>query len=101
MMMAHDSNPSPGSLAPETIEAVRSALIRYVDAPAHGERLQAALHTMAAEARVKAMLPEQLLVVLKDIWNSLPAVRSMSDPGEQTRLMQRVVTICIREYYSV
>jgi len=100
MMMAHDSSPGPG-LAPETIEAVRLALVQYIDAPARGERLQAALHAMAAEARAKAILPEHLLIALKDIWYSLPAVRSMADSSQQVRLMQRVVSLCIKEYYGV
>ena len=100
MMMAHDSSPGPGSLSPETIEAVRAALIAYVDAPSSGERLGRALRTMAAEAHEQAMLPEQLLVVLKDIWYTLPAVRSIKEPTEQVRLLQRAVTMCIREYYA-
>jgi len=44
--------------------------------------------------------PEQLLVVLKDVWSSLPEVRSMTNTREQINLLQRVVTMCIREYYS-
>jgi hypothetical protein len=55
---------------------------------------------MAAEARSKSIPPEQLLVVLKDIWYSLPGVRGMSEPVEQVRLLQRVVTMCIKEYYA-
>jgi len=27
-------------------------------------------------------------------------VRAMTDAGEQVRLLQRVVTMCIREYYD-
>ena len=55
---------------------------------------------MSAEARERAILPEQLLVVLKDVWGTLPEVRAMTDAGEQVRLLQRVVTMCIKEYYS-
>lgn len=102
MMMAYDSRPgSPDRLADETIQAVRSALVQYVDAPARGERLQIALRAMATEARSKSILPEQLLIVLKDIWYSLPSVRSIEDPSEHVRLLQRVVSICIKEYYGV
>jgi hypothetical protein len=99
MMMAHDSGPGPNSLTEETIEAVRAALVQYVNTPARGDELGAALRQMAAEARDRSMLPEQLLIVLKDIWHSLPNVRSMSDSADQVRLLQRVVTMCIREYY--
>jgi hypothetical protein len=100
MMMAHDSSPGPNFLAEETIEAVRSALVAYIGTVSHGELLRQALHRMAAEARATAMLPEHLLVVLKDIWYSLPHVRSLEHPEDQVRLLQRVVTMCIKEYYA-
>ena len=100
MMMAYDSTQGPGSLSEETIAAVRTALIQYAGSPTTGERLGETLREMAAEARDVSMLPEQLLVVLKDIWYSLPNVRAMKEPAEQVRLLQRVVTMCIREYYA-
>jgi hypothetical protein len=101
MMMAHDSSPPPApGLAEETIARARVALSRYLENPdAGGDQLRDALDAMAIEARSKTMLPEQLLVVLKDIWYSLPAVRSIEDSGAQIRLLQRVVTMCIKEYY--
>ena len=100
MMMAHDSSPGDNALAGETIDDVRSALLEYVDAPSRGERLRGALHALAREARDKSILPEKLLIVLKDIWYALPAVRRMEEQEEQVRLLQRVVTMCIREYYT-
>ena len=100
MMMAHDSTPGHPALAAETIDTVRSALSAYVSESSDGERLRQALDRMAAEAREKSILPEQLLVVLKDVWYSLPNVRAISEPTEQIRLLQRVVTMCIKEYYG-
>lgn len=100
MMMAYDSSPGPSALTEETIAAVRDALVRYIEAPTAGEQLGAALRRMAAEAHDRSMFPEQLLVVLKDIWYSLPNVRGMSEPADQVRLLQRVVTMCIKEYYA-
>jgi hypothetical protein len=55
---------------------------------------------VAAEAREKAILPEHLLIALKDVWSNLPEVRTMPETGQQVRLLQRVVTMCIKEYYS-
>jgi hypothetical protein len=101
MMMASDSSPTPpGGLAEETISAVRGALARYLRAPSDAADLRAALNRMSDEARTKAILPEHLLITLKEIWTSLPEVRSVGDVDEQTRIMQRVVTMCIREYYG-
>lgn len=101
MMMAHDSSPPPvPGLAKETVAHVRVALSEYLeDSEAHGQSLRDALDVLAAEAREKKMLAEQLLVVLKDIWYALPEVRAIEDSGAQIRMLQRVVTMCIKEYY--
>ncbi len=101
MMMAHDSSHTPPSrLDDDTVAAVRGALRAYLSPSADPTALQGALVRMSAEARERAILPEQLLVVLKDVWGALPEVRAMTDAGEQVRLLQRVVTMCIKEYYS-
>jgi hypothetical protein len=101
MMMAQDSSPTPPSgLAEETTNAVRAALLQYLRAPSVPNELRDALNRMAEEARTKAILPEHLLITLKQIWSSLPEVRSVGDVEEQTRMLQRVVTMCIREYYD-
>jgi predicted ATPase len=100
MMMAHDSTPGRSDLAAETIDAVRSALLQFVETPSDGEPLRRALDAMAAEAHAKSILPEQLLIILKDVWHALPNVASMRDPAEQSRLLRQVVTICIKEYFG-
>ena len=101
MMMAYDSSqPPPSRLDDTTVDAVRLALRAYLADSADPSALQPALHAMAAEARDRSILAEQLLVVLKDVWSTLPEVRSMTDAREQIRLLQRVVTMCIKEYYS-
>lgn len=99
--MAHDSSPPPAArLADETVARVRVALSRYLeDNEAGGLELRDALDAMATEARSKSMLPEQLLVILKEIWYALPPVRALDDSAAQIRLLQRVVTMCIKEYY--
>jgi hypothetical protein len=101
MMMAHDSSPPPpAGLAEETVARARVALSRYLKNPdAGGDELRDALDAMAAEARAKSMLPEQLLVILKDVWYALPEVQALDDATAQIRLLQRVVTMCIKEYY--
>ena len=101
MMMAHDSSPTPPSgLAEDTINAVRDALVRYLQEPANTTDLREALHRMSDEARAKSILPEHLLITLKHVWSALPDVRSVGDAEQQTRMLQRVVTMCIREYYG-
>jgi hypothetical protein len=100
MMMAYDSSQTPPSrLDDATLEALRVALRQYlIDAPS-SHQLQDALLRVASEARDKNILPEQLLIALKDVWHALPEVRNISDTPEQVRFLQRVVTMCIKEYY--
>lgn len=101
-MMAHDSGATPPrELAEETVVLVREALDAMVRAPSSDNaNLRSALHGLASEAREKGLPPEQLLIVLKETWYSLPAIYAVQEPGEQTRLLQRVVTMCIKEYYG-
>jgi alpha-ketoglutarate-dependent taurine dioxygenase len=101
MMMAYDSSQTPASrLDDDTITALRAALQQYLSNPDSPSALQAALLATASEAREKSILPEHLLVVLKDLWGNLPEVRLVSDAREQVKLLQRVVTMSIKEYYS-
>lgn len=99
MMMAQESSPGPGILSDETVSAVRLALTQYASNPNDGEDLRKALRFVSAEAREKAILPEQLLTTLKDMWYELPNLRVASGP-DHVQLLQRVVTMCIKEYYS-
>lgn len=99
IMMAFDSSHTPPSrLDDATLDSVREAISAYLST-SDGDGLQSALMALSSEARAKDVLPEQLLVTLKDLWSSLPEVRHMADHREKTQILQRVVTICIREYY--
>jgi len=103
MKMQHDTGPMPpNALAQKTVDSVCSALEHYVHAPEcePAPELRAALKDLAHEARQKAIAPEQLLLVLKGIWRSLPDIENARDHDEQTRLLQRVVSMCIREYFA-
>jgi seryl-tRNA(Sec) selenium transferase len=98
-MMVPGSTPNRPELSADSIAALKSALNAYaVDNDLRA--LQSALRLLASEAREKAIHAEQLLVVLKDAWFSLPQVAQAPQGDEQNRQLQRVVTVCIREYYS-
>jgi uncharacterized protein (DUF2267 family) len=103
MTMQHDMGPMPpNALAQKTVDSVRRALERHVHEPESepAPELRAALHDLAREARQKAIAPEQLLVVLKGIWRSLPDVENARDHVQRTRVLQRVVSMSIREYFA-
>lgn len=101
MMMAFDSGQTPPDHLDEaTVAAVRDALRLYLTDSSDSTALRQALRRMSTEARDKDLHPEHLLVLLKDTWHALPAVRAMSDSSEQVRLLQLVVTMCIKAYYA-
>jgi len=100
-MMAYDSSqPPPSRLDSATLDELRAALRLYLADSSSPSVLRNALMRTAKEAHEKSILPEQLLVVLKDVWNALPEVRAMPDTMDQVRMLQRVVTMCIKEYYG-
>ena len=101
MMIQQDTGPlPPNALAKETVEAVRRALLGHARTVEPPPELRTALHALAREAREKAVPPEQLLVTLKNVWQSLPEVENARDFAEQTRTLQRLVTISIKEYFA-
>src|SRR5258708_20232886 len=102
MMMAHDAGtPPPSPLADETIAALKDALRRYLSDGQSPSPLQTALMLAAREAHANHILPEQLLVPLKDLWSSLPQARAMSAPTEQVRLLHPHVTPVFHHYHTL
>lgn len=101
MMMARDETPPRPDLDAAAVDALRSALLAYHDdGNEESGALRSALRRIAEDARAKQMHAERLLLILKDVWYGLPPIRKTPDGEQQTRMLQRVVTLCIREYYS-
>ncbi len=101
MMMAHEWSPeSPASISDETITALRSALVSYVQDPSQAGQLRPVLQRLADEAHGKAIVAEQVLILLKQVWYTLPNTHELPSSEDRVHLLQRVVTMCIREYYD-
>ena len=98
-MMATDSTPKGPDLSAGSLEALQAALVRFLENRNADADLQTILARVATEAREKRIHAEQLLVLLKDVWFGLPQVRQLRDGDPQHTALQRVVTLCIREYY--
>ena len=99
-MASDSSHPPPSRLDEATVETVRDALRLYLSDGADPAPLKDALVLMSTVEHDKQLHAEHLLVQLKEAWSTLPEVRAMTDAAEQVRLLQRVVTMCIKEYYS-
>ena len=100
-MMAFDRTPTPPTLEPATVDAIRAALANSVVQGAHAGTLGTLLCTVAEEARTKGIPAERLLVILKDVWFSLPAVVSARSSQAENALLQELISRCIQEYYAI
>jgi hypothetical protein len=100
-MMAFERTSSPNSLSPTTVEALRDALAQSVANGDHTHELRALLCNVAREARDKGIEAEHLLIMMKDIWYSLPDVSMAKSPDIATELLQDLISRCIQEYYAL
>ncbi len=98
--MQYDSTLPSGPTGPvsaDTVAALREAIRRLGAAELNGE-LRAALNQLSDEARAKGVRAEQLIILLKQLWYRLPMPSVPRD--ERTRMLERLVTLCINEYYA-
>ena len=98
-MMVHESTSDRPALSAESLQALETAMLAYAASGAVPDSLEPALTQIAAEARAKQLRAEQLLVALKDVWYSLPSVAAPA-LHEQNAILQRIVTLCVRVYYT-
>jgi hypothetical protein len=100
-MMAFEKTPSSPRLESTTIEALRVVLARSITNGNHQDDLRDLLCRTAAEAREKGIRAEHLLITLKEIWFSMPALAAGSANDVDNALLQELISRCIQEYYSV
>ena len=98
-MMAFERTPSPPALEPATLETLRVVLGQAVSRGNHAGELHEVLCQAAAEARAKGIHAEKLLIILKDVWQSLPGLNSSAHAETEAGLLQELISRCIREYY--
>jgi len=98
-MMAFDRTPPVPNLERETVEALRATLAESVENGTHSSDLRDVLCDAATDAREKGIQAEQLLLILKDIWYSLPNVASATSSDVEHALLQELISRCIEEYY--
>ena len=99
-MMAHDSSSPRPKLSATAIAGLEKALAAFLANQSDAANLDSALRTITVEAREKQVHAEQLLIILKDVWFALPQIRQSPSGDHQNAMLQRVITQCIREYYS-
>lgn len=99
-MMVHESTSDRPALSAESLQALEAAMLSYASDGTAPVSLEPALRRIAAEAREKQVRAEQLLIALKDVWFSLPSIGRAGTPEEQNAILQRIITLSVRTYYS-
>ena len=100
-MMAFDRTPSYPTLDPSTVAALRTVLAQSVVQGNHVDALRELLCHAAEEAREKGIQAERLLILLKEIWYSLPEVANAPSVDVENTLLQELISRCIHEYYAI
>ena len=93
--------PSPlSALSVETRTVLRDALAHYLAQPGDVGALRSALRRVAEESRAHDLRAEQLMVAFKGLWRSMPQVSAVGDPLARAQMLERLITVCIEEYYA-
>jgi len=63
------------------------------------EELRSVAAAVSSAARSVDMLPERLLVLIKDSWSAHPELGAREDRQAMQRILTEVVSLCICEFY--
>lgn len=114
-MMAFDSRstPEPRTISEATRALLADAVLRVWNDPTHWHRgtdaaqtpavsaaLSRALDHMVAEARERTLRAEEVIVAFKELLASLPALNAPARRLEAMHFRERLITECIRAYYT-
>ncbi|MDQ3809853.1 MAG: hypothetical protein M3336_06135 [Chloroflexota bacterium] len=108
--MLDDSKPSPTEparwldaakgVSAETLGMVREALRRRLTDDPHDGHLRAVLRRLSGEVKAKGLHGEHVVIMLKQIWSQLPEMWQALAAHERRLMLERVVTLCIEEFYA-
>ena len=86
-------------LSERATTAVRSALQAQLRQPSGDDSLRRALRSLCVEARARELRAEQVIVLFKRAWDTLPESRG-TDGRKKQEMLDRVITVCVEEYYA-
>jgi hypothetical protein len=108
MVPGYSPGPGPRPLSAEFAAQLRDAIrrdsaSRAAPNPAAPDEalLREAVALVVAEARARDMRPEELIPAFKALLDSLPELQPVAGRPEESKLRERLVTLCIKEYYGV
>ena len=88
-------------LSEGTMKELRAALTEQMKQPnGPTPELARLLKKVGAEARQNNIRPEELLIIFKQLWNSLAESLRPQNAEQHERMRQNLVTLCIQAYYA-
>lgn len=83
------------------MKELQSALIEQLQKPdSPTPKLATLLRKIGREAHEMEIRPEQLIIIFKQLWNSLAEALRPQNADQYERIRQRLVTLCIQAYYA-
>ena len=83
------------------MKELQSALIEQLQKPDRPTpELATLLCKIGREAHEMEIRPEQLIIIFKQLWNSLAEALRPQNADQYERIRQRLVTLCIQAYYA-
>jgi predicted transcriptional regulator len=83
------------------MKELRTALTEQLRRPERPTpELTELMKKVAREAHEKDIRPEELIVMFKQLWNSLAESLRPQNADQYERIRQNLVTLCIQAYYA-
>ena len=87
-------------MSDETVATLREAIRRRLSAESLDGELLRALARLCAEARAREIRAEHVIIVIKHVWSEVPGATRALPPYEQRQVLERIIALCIDEYYD-
>jgi hypothetical protein len=81
-------------------EALRDAVVRRLREPGDESRVRDALRAISRAARARGLRAEHVVIALKSVCDTLPEMQGAVTSSQRARVLDRLVTLCIEEYYA-
>lgn len=90
-----------GGLSSAAVARLRTVLTNHIAHPDVADpELGRVLRQLVVEARNRKVRAEQLILMLKNVWDELPETRYAIDREAQQLVRQRLISLCIKAYYE-
>jgi len=96
-----DPNPAPrGELSDAAVGALRRVVQMQLQPALHNGDLRDAIRVLCSEVHHDGLQAEQLIITVKQTWQSLPEVQRIPPGTPRNEILARIVTLCIEEFYA-